>query len=95
MNSDFEELLSLFTATGVRYLVVGGHAVMLYTEPRYTKGELQKTRPSVLPHGSPDSSCLTPGEPDHGVTEFVEGHRRSACLNEVRMAWKDPLLVSG
>lgn len=37
MNSDFEELLSLFTANGVRYLVVGGHAVMLYTEPRYTK----------------------------------------------------------
>ncbi len=31
MNSDFEELLSLFTANGVRYLVVGGHAVMLYT----------------------------------------------------------------
>jgi hypothetical protein len=30
MNSGFEELLSLFTANGVRYLVVGGHAVMLY-----------------------------------------------------------------
>lgn len=37
MNSDFEELLSIFNENSVRYLVVGGHAVMLYTEPRYTK----------------------------------------------------------
>ncbi len=37
MNSDFEELLNIFSADGVRYLIVGGHAVMLYTEPRYTK----------------------------------------------------------
>jgi hypothetical protein len=37
MNSDFEELLSIFNKNGVRYLIVGGHAVMLYTEPRYTK----------------------------------------------------------
>ncbi len=36
MNSGFEGLLSLFTANGGR-LVVGGHTVMLYTEPRYTK----------------------------------------------------------
>lgn len=37
MHSDFEELLSIFNAHEVKYLVVGGHAVMLYTEPRYTK----------------------------------------------------------
>jgi hypothetical protein len=37
MNSDFEELLSIFNENSVRYLIVGGHAVMLYTEPRYTK----------------------------------------------------------
>src|ERR1022692_2776364 len=36
VNSDFEELLSIFNENGVRYLIVGGHAVMLYTEPRYT-----------------------------------------------------------
>ena len=28
MNSDFEELLNIFNADGVRYLIVGGHAVM-------------------------------------------------------------------
>ena len=27
MNSDFEELLSIFNENGVRYLIVGGHAV--------------------------------------------------------------------
>ncbi|MCK6632804.1 MAG: hypothetical protein L6Q31_10590 [Fimbriimonadaceae bacterium] len=37
MNSDFKELLSLLEKLRVRYLVVGGYAVMYYTEPRYTK----------------------------------------------------------
>ena len=37
MHSDFEELLSIFNAHEIEYLIVGGHAVMLYTEPRYTK----------------------------------------------------------
>jgi hypothetical protein len=37
MNSDFRDLLRLFNAHKVRYLVVGGYAVRKYTEPRYTK----------------------------------------------------------
>jgi hypothetical protein len=37
MHSDFSELLRALSAHGVRYLVVGGYAVMEYTEPRYTK----------------------------------------------------------
>ncbi len=37
MSSEFEELLKLFNDSDVKYLIVGGHAVMLYTEPRYTK----------------------------------------------------------
>jgi hypothetical protein len=37
MNSEFSDLLKLFRSCRVRYLVVGGHAVMKYTEPRYTK----------------------------------------------------------
>lgn len=37
MNSDFVELLSLFKTFGVKYLLVGGYAVMYYTEPRFTK----------------------------------------------------------
>lgn len=37
MNSDFKDLLSIFNAYRVRYLIIGGYAVMKYSEPRYTK----------------------------------------------------------
>src|SRR5579872_2315698 len=37
MNSDFSDLLKLFNANGVRYLVVGGYAFGQHAEPRYTK----------------------------------------------------------
>ena len=37
MNSDFKDLLNIFNAYHVRYLIIGGYAVMKYTEPRYTK----------------------------------------------------------
>ena len=36
-NSDFKDLLRSFNVAGVRYLIVGGYAVMAHTEPRYTK----------------------------------------------------------
>ncbi len=36
-SPDFKELLSLLAKYKVRYLVVGGYAVMKYTEPRFTK----------------------------------------------------------
>lgn len=36
-NSEFKELLSLFNQQQVKYLVVGGYAVIYHTEPRYTK----------------------------------------------------------
>lgn len=35
-NSDFKELLNLLNEAEVRYLVVGGYAVIEHTEPRYT-----------------------------------------------------------
>ena len=37
INSDFRDLLRSLNAAGVRYLIVGGYAVMVHTEPRYTK----------------------------------------------------------
>ena len=37
MNSDFKDLLRLFDEEKVKYLVIGGYAVIRYTEPRYTK----------------------------------------------------------
>lgn len=37
MNPDFNDLLRCFNDNNVEYLVIGGHAVIEYTEPRYTK----------------------------------------------------------
>ena len=37
MNSDFRELLQCFARHRVRYLVVGGYAVIHYAQPRFTK----------------------------------------------------------
>jgi len=37
VSSDFKDLLSLFNAYRVKYLIIGGYAVVKYTEPRYTK----------------------------------------------------------
>ena len=36
-NSDFKDLFRLFNEEEVEFLVVGAHAVMYYTTPRYTK----------------------------------------------------------
>jgi predicted nucleotidyltransferase len=37
VNSDFSDLLRLLGDNNVRYLVIGGYAVVQYAEPRYTK----------------------------------------------------------
>lgn len=37
VNSDFSDLLRIFNANRVKYLVIGGYAVVQYAEPRYTE----------------------------------------------------------
>jgi hypothetical protein len=37
MFNDFKELLSIFNAQKVKYLIVGGYAVSLHAQPRATK----------------------------------------------------------
>jgi hypothetical protein len=37
VNSDFSDLLRTFNANHVKYLVIGGYAVVQYAEPRFTK----------------------------------------------------------
>ncbi len=36
-SPDFKELLNIFKKYKIRYLIVGGYAVMKYSEPRFTK----------------------------------------------------------
>lgn len=37
LPADFNDMLSALHSEGVEFLLVGGYAVMLHTEPRYTK----------------------------------------------------------
>ena len=37
MYRDYKDLLSAFHAHGVKYLIVGGYAVIFHAQPRYTK----------------------------------------------------------
>jgi hypothetical protein len=37
VNLDFSDLLRIFNAHKVKYLVIGGYAVVQYAEPRFTK----------------------------------------------------------
>src|SRR5579863_1662634 len=37
MYQDYKDLLSAFHAHGVKYLIVGGYAVIFYAQPRATK----------------------------------------------------------
>lgn len=37
VNSDFSDLLRIFNDNNVRYLVIGGYALIQYAEPRFTK----------------------------------------------------------
>src|ERR1700737_3703297 len=37
MYQDYRDLLSAFHAHGVKYLIVGGYAVIFHAQPRFTK----------------------------------------------------------
>ena len=37
VNSDFSDLLRIFNDRNVKYMVIGGYAVVQYAEPRFTK----------------------------------------------------------
>jgi hypothetical protein len=45
-NPDFRDLLSALCGEGAEFLVVGAHAVMFFTAPRYTKDLDLWTRPT-------------------------------------------------
>jgi len=37
VNPDFKDLLQALNGNGVRYLIIGGYAVIKHAEPRFTK----------------------------------------------------------
>lgn len=69
MNSDFKELLQIFSEEGVRYLVVGGYAVIHHSQPRYTKDLDIWVEPTAENARRVARAFLKFGLPMHGVTQ--------------------------
>jgi hypothetical protein len=69
VNSDLRDLFKTLNACHVRYIVVGAHAVVYYTEPRYTKDL------DLWVDASPENAArlfkalAVFGAPLHGITE--------------------------
>jgi len=75
-NPHFKELLQLLNDFEVRYLIVGGYAIMKYTEPRYTK------HLDIWVENSPQNSRRV----FQTLEKFGANHFRGA---PVALAWAD------
>lgn len=75
MNQDFRDMLRLLEEHGVEYLVVGGYAVIRYTQPRFTKDLDIWIRPSTENAAKMAKALRAFGVPLIEVTEedFAEG----------------------
>ncbi len=69
MNSDFKDLLKLFNANQVRYLVVGGMAFIYHAEPRYTKDLDVWVSPDSQNAARVFKALREFGAPLHNITE--------------------------
>ena len=69
MNSDFKELLQTFNEENVRYLVVGGYAVIHHSQPRYTKDLDIWVEPTKENARNVAKAFLKFGLPMHEVTQ--------------------------
>jgi hypothetical protein len=74
INSDYRDLLKSLNAAGVRYLIVGGYAVMVHTEPYYTKDLDVSVDPSPLNAEAVFRALRVFGAPLQGVhaKDFTE-----------------------
>jgi hypothetical protein len=57
-SPDFKELLRIFEKHSVRYLIVGGYAVMKYSEPRFTNDLIRAKEASARPQDKRDLEKL-------------------------------------
>ena len=56
-SQDYEEFIAALNAHGVRYRVVGAHAVAFHARPRATR-DLDILHPGEGPEGSDGVACL-------------------------------------
>jgi hypothetical protein len=68
MFEDFKELLSIFNARQVRYLIVGGYAVSLHAQPRATKDMDLLIKPDAANAAAVFEGLAAFGAPLDGVT---------------------------
>ena len=88
VNSDFKELLSIFNDKNVKYLVIGGYAVIKYAEPRYTKDLDLWVKPDTDNAQAVFSALRLFGAPLSGLTveDFAhEGHFYQMGVAPVRV----------
>ncbi len=67
-NPDFRSLFSALSAAGAEFLLVGGHAVMFHTAPRYTKDLGVWVRPSADNAARVHRALVTFGAPMADLT---------------------------
>ncbi len=69
INSDFSDLLKLFRDNEVKYLVIGGYAVIQHAEPRFTKDLDLWISTDIANAAAVYKSLLEFGAPLAGLTE--------------------------
>src|SRR5947209_8751001 len=74
MFDDFKELLSIFNAQNVKYLIVGGYAVSFHAQPRATKDIDLLIKPDVGNAKAVFAALAKFGAPLEGlrVEDFIE-----------------------
>ena len=95
MNSDLKDLITLFNAFGIRYMVAGGYAVSFYGDPRFTKDldvavaskpdDIEKLSQALEEFGYPISqeACKEFAEPNRMII-FGNPPNRIDILNELK-----------
>ncbi len=82
MYPDFKELLSIFNAQRVKYLIVGGYAVTFHAQPRATKDLDLFIRPDA---DNAKAVCAAFGAPLGELTPEDFLYRRSEALSLIAL----------
>lgn len=98
--ADFEDILTLFSKHGVRYLIVGGLAFIFHAKPRYTKDidlwidpsedNVARVNQALAEFGSPS---LIDADDPHQILQLGNAPHRIDILRAVvdldfEVAWK-------
>ena len=73
MYQDYKDLLSAFQSHGVKYLVVGGFAVIYHSQPRFTKDIDRFIKANPENAKATYDALAEFGAPVQGITPEVSG----------------------